>query len=110
MKGADPQKMQLLGQLASGIVHDFNNLLTGILGFCDLLLQRHQPEEMSFQDIQQIKQSAMRAARLIQKLLSFSKDVPATQTRICLKQCLQDLFPLINRMVGPKILVTIQDK
>jgi two-component system cell cycle sensor histidine kinase/response regulator CckA len=109
IKGADPQKMQLMGQLASGIVHDFNNLLTGILGFCDLLLQRHQPEEMSFQDIQQIKQSAMRAARLIQKLLSFSKDVPPTQTRICLKQCLHDLFPLINRMVGPKILVTIQD-
>ncbi len=109
MKEADPQKMQLLGQLASGIVHDFNNLLTGILGFCDLLLQRHQPEEMSFQDIQQIKQSAMRAARLIQKLLSFSKDTASTHTRICLKHCLQDLFPLINRMVGPKILVTIED-
>ncbi len=109
MKEADPQKMQLLGQLASGIVHDFNNLLTGILGFCDLLLQRHQPEEMSFQDIQQIKQSAMRAARLIQKLLSFSKDTPSAHTRICLKQCLQELFPLINRMVGPKILVTIED-
>ena len=109
MKEADPQKMQLLGQLASGIVHDFNNLLTGILGFCDLLLQRHQPEEMSFQDIQQIKQSAMRAARLIQKLLSFSKDTPSDHTRICLKQCLKELFPLINRMVGPKILVTIED-
>lgn len=109
-KEADPQKMQLLGQLASGIVHDFNNLLTGILGFCDLLLQRHQPEEMSFQDIQQIKQSAMRAARLIQKLLSFSKDTPSDHTRICLKQCLKELFPLINRMVGPKILVTIEDQ
>jgi two-component system cell cycle sensor histidine kinase/response regulator CckA len=109
MKEADPQKMQLLGQLASGIVHDFNNLLTGILGFCDLLLQRHQPEEMSFQDIQQIKQSAMRAARLIQKLLSFSKDTDSGNTPICLKQCLHDLFPLIHRMVGPKILVNIED-
>ena len=110
MKEADPQKMQLLGQLASGIVHDFNNLLTGILGFCDLLLQRHSPEEASFTDIQQIKQSAMRAARLIQKLLAFSKSSPPCEASIPLKQCLKDLFPLMYRMVGPRILITLEEK
>jgi two-component system cell cycle sensor histidine kinase/response regulator CckA len=110
MKEADPHKMELLGQLASGIVHDFNNLLTGILGFCDLLLQRHVPEEASFKDIQQIKQSAMSAARLIQQLLAFSKSSPPSHSLICLKQCVQDLFPIMNRMVGPKILLSLQEK
>lgn len=108
-KEADPNKLQLLGQLASGIVHDFNNLLTGILGFCDLLLQRHSPQEASFKDIEQIKQSAMRAARLIQQLLAFSKASPPSKAPISLKKCLQDLFPLMRRMVGPKVSLMFQE-
>lgn len=109
-KESSPDKMQLMGQLASGIVHDFNNLLTGILGFCDLLLQRHRPTEPTYQDIHQIKQSGMRAARLIQKLLDFSKEHPPVKTRFCLKQCITELLPLINRMVGPKILVMFDNE
>ena len=101
-KEADPQKLQLLGQLSSGIVHDFNNLLTGIIGFCDLLLQRHQSHQSS-KDIEQIKQSAMRAARLIQQLLNFSKSTPSCKKVFSLKQCIQNLFPLIRRIIGPKI-------
>jgi len=110
VKEADPHKLQMLGQLASGIVHDFNNLLTGILGFCDLLLQRHSSEDASFKDIEQIKQSAMRAARLIQQLLAFSKASVPSQIPISLTQCVQDLFPLMRRMVGPKILVSLEEK
>jgi signal transduction histidine kinase len=106
---ADPHRLQLLGQLASGIVHDFNNLLTGILGFCDLLLQRHSPQEASFKDIDQIKQSAMRAAKLIQQLLAFSKSSPPCRAPISIKQCVQNLFPLISRIVGPKILISLKE-
>lgn len=109
-KDGDPIKLQLLGQLANGIIHDFNNLLTGILGFCDLLLERHSPEEDSFKDIHQIKQSAMRAARLIQQLLAFSKSSPPSSVPIVLGQCLRDLSPLMHRIVGPKILLSIQEK
>jgi two-component system cell cycle sensor histidine kinase/response regulator CckA len=109
VKEAEPHRMQLLGQLAGGIVHDFNNLLTGILGFCDLLLQRHSPQEASFKDIEQIKQSSMRAARLIKQLLAFSKSTPLSYSPICLKKSLHDLFPLMRRMVGPKILLSLLD-
>ena len=105
--GENIEKMQLVGQLASGIVHDFNNLLTGILGFCDLLLNRHEPAEMTFQDIQQIKQSAMRASQLIQKLLNFSKSSPSPECSFSIKKCLHNLIPLIGRMVGPKILPSV---
>ncbi|OJU73309.1 MAG: hypothetical protein BGO07_04085 [Alphaproteobacteria bacterium 40-19] len=107
-KEADPQKLQLLGQLSSGIVHDFNNLLTGIIGFCDLLLQRHQSHQSS-KDISQIKQSAMRAARLIQQLLNFSKSTPSCKKVFSLKQCVQNLFPLIRRIIGPKIFLSFQE-
>lgn len=106
--GGEASKMQLLGQLANGIIHDFNNMLTGIMGFCDLLLQRHSPQESSFKDIEQIKHSSVRAMRLVQQLLAFSKATPPTFVPIDLVLCLQDLTPLITRMIGPKILLTIQ--
>lgn len=100
------QRMELLGQVASGIVHDFNNLLTGMIGFCDLLLQRHKPEDPSFQDLQQIKHSAVRASRLIQHLLDFSKAIPNTESVFSLQGCVQNLMPLIQRMIGPKIFLS----
>lgn len=108
LKDSDPHKMQLLGQLAGGIVHDFNNLLTGILGFCDLLLQRHTKEEGSHKDIMQIKQSAVRASRLIQQLLAFSKSTPPSLAPINVKECLQELSPLIRKMIGPQVLLKVQ--
>ncbi|MGO9391202.1 PAS domain-containing protein [Rhodoblastus sp.] len=49
------QKMQAVGQLAGGVAHDFNNVLTAIIGYSDLLLANHRPTDPSFQDIMQIK-------------------------------------------------------
>ena len=60
------QKMQAVGQLAGGVAHDFNNVLTAIIGFSDLLLLKHKPSDPSFSDIMSIKQSANRAAALVQ--------------------------------------------
>jgi len=56
---AQSQKMQAIGQLAGGVAHYFNNLLTAMIGFCDLLLQRHKPGDQSFNDIMQIKKTAI---------------------------------------------------
>ena len=67
------QRMQAIGQLAGGVAHDFNNLLTAMIGYCDLLLLRHAPSDLSFNDIMQIKQNANRAANLVRQLLAFSR-------------------------------------
>src|SRR3546814_8212742 len=52
---AQATKMQAVGQLAGGVAHDFNNILTAILGYCDLLLMRHAPGDSDYDDIQQIR-------------------------------------------------------
>ena len=70
---AQGQKMQAVGQLAGGVAHDFNNVLTAIIGFSDLLLNNHRPTDPSFQDIMNIKQNANRAAGLVRQLLAFSR-------------------------------------
>ena len=56
------QKMESVGQLAGGVAHDFNNVLSAIMMATDFLLNAHRPTDPAFQDIMQIKQNANRAA------------------------------------------------
>jgi len=70
---AQATKMQAVGQLAGGVAHDFNNILTAIIGHCDLMLMRHTPGDSDYDDIQHIKSNSNRAAGLTRQLLAFSR-------------------------------------
>lgn len=97
---AQSQKMQAIGQLAGGVAHDFNNLLTAMIGFCDLLLQRHGPEDPSFADIMQIQQNANRATNLVRQLLAFSRKQTLAPVVIDPAEALGDLSHLLGRLLG----------
>ena len=73
LKFAQSHKMEAVGQLAGGVAHDFNNVLTAIIGFSDLLLQTHRPTDPAYRDIMNIKSSANRAAGLVRQLLAYSR-------------------------------------
>src|SRR5215467_8460258 len=62
------EKLKSVGQLAGGLAHDFNNVLSAIMMATDFLLNAHKPTDPSFQDIMQIKQNANRAASLVRQL------------------------------------------
>ncbi len=97
---AQSQKMQAVGQLAGGVAHDFNNVLTAIIGFSDLLLARHRPTDPSFADIMNIKQNANRAANLVRQLLAFSRRQTLRPEVLSLTDVLSDLGNLLGRLLG----------
>ncbi|MBC7738037.1 MAG: response regulator [Candidatus Saccharibacteria bacterium] len=97
------QKMQAIGQLAGGVAHDFNNLLTAISGHCDLLLLRHEREDLDYGDLVQIHQNANRAASLVGQLLAFSRKQTLKPEMIDLQDVLSELGHLLNRLVGERV-------
>jgi two-component system cell cycle sensor histidine kinase/response regulator CckA len=105
---AQSQKMQAVGQLAGGVAHDFNNMLTAIIGYSDLLLANHRPTDPSFQDIMQIKQTANRAAGLTRQLLAFSRRQTLRPQVLQLGDVLSELQILLRRLVGEKIEVDLR--
>lgn len=98
-------KMQAVGQLAGGVAHDFNNILTAIIGYCDLMLLRHAPGDADFGDLNQIRQNANRAANLVRQLLAFSRQQTLRPQVVQVSDVLAELSNLLNRLVGETITV-----
>ncbi len=68
------QKMESIGMLASGIAHEFNNILTGIIPNAELIKMTISPDSQNYTRANSIQKSALRAADIVKKLLSFSRD------------------------------------
>ena len=100
---AQATKMQAVGQLAGGVAHDFNNVLTAIIGYCDLMLLRHIPGDSDYDDIQQIKANSNRAASLTRQLLAFSRQQTLQPEVIQLPDVISEVGQLLKRLLGAKI-------
>jgi two-component system, cell cycle sensor histidine kinase and response regulator CckA len=99
--------MDMVGQLAGGIAHDFDNVLSAIMMANDFLLNSHKPTDPAFQDILQIKQNATRGASLVRQLLAFSRRQTLRPQVIDLQEALADLGMLLRRLMGEKIKLSI---
>jgi two-component system cell cycle sensor histidine kinase/response regulator CckA len=104
---AQATKMQAVGQLAGGVAHDFNNVLTAILGTCDLMLLRHTPGDSDYDDIQQIRANSNRAASLTRQLLAFSRQQTLRPEVLQLPDVVSDVSHLLKRLIGEKIQLTV---
>jgi two-component system cell cycle sensor histidine kinase/response regulator CckA len=100
---AQATKMQVVGQLAGGVAHDFNNILTAIIGHCDLMLMRHTPGDSDYDDIQQIKSNSNRAAGLTRQLLAFSRQQTLRPQVLQLPDVISEVSHLLKRLLGETV-------
>lgn len=103
---ADSQKMEAIGKLAGGVAHDFNNMLTAILGYASMIQEDAPPRSAIRDQAHQIRRAAENAASLTQKLLAFSRRQMLQNDALDFRSLLGNLLPLVRGAVGEGIKVS----
>ena len=97
------QKMEAVGRLAGGVAHDFNNILTAILGYCSLLQLSFEASDPKLADIEAIQGAARRASDLTRQLLAFSRRQVLAPRAMDLNQVPKNLEKMLHRLIGEDV-------
>jgi len=100
------QKMEAIGQLAGGVAHDFNNMLTIILGYSGMLTEQIGPDKPIGQDLRDIRAAAERAAALTKQLLAFSRKQVFSLVAVDVTDIVGTVKPMLQRLLGERITIT----
>ena len=101
-------KMEAVGRLAGGVAHEFNNVLTAITGYADLLLARTKDLPDLRHDIYEIKTAASRASNITRQLLTFSRRHPVRPQVFDLRTVLKGMEPAFARLVGQEVRLRLE--
>jgi two-component system cell cycle sensor histidine kinase/response regulator CckA len=101
------QKMELFGRLASGVIHDFNNLLTVILGYCDLI-NAGPGGSASREHVREIEQVVHNGAALTGQLLSFARNRPIEPRPLDLNFLILKMEAMLARLLGETIQIDLK--
>ncbi len=102
------QKMEAVGQLAGGVAHDFNNILTAIIGYAHLLLMKMSDDDPSKGYVGQIRASAERAAELTNALLTFSRKQVMVPISADLNDIVGKLEKMLRRLIRESIVLRLE--
>jgi two-component system, cell cycle sensor histidine kinase and response regulator CckA len=97
------QKMESIGRLAAGVAHDFNNIITVLRGYCQVLRHRARPESMVQEAIDEIAACTDRAASLTAQLLSFGRRQTLQPRVIDLNALVEHLAGLLRALIGEDV-------
>jgi len=103
MQLTQSQKMESVGRLAGGMAHDFNNMLTVILGYTEMALARLDPAQPLFSQLQDIHKAAERSAGLIQQLLAFARKQTVVPKVLDLTQVVDGMLKMLRPLIGENI-------
>ena len=102
------QRMEAMGQLAGGVAHDFNNTMTVITGYTELLLARTPPDEESYKPLEEIRRAGVRCSALTRHLLAFSRRQVLTPSLMDLNVVVAGLGEMLPMLIGEDIQVAIE--
>lgn len=97
------QKLEAVGQLAGGIAHEFNNLLQAITGYTGYAMEGLPTEDQRYQDLQQVRTAADRAAMLTRQLLGFSRQQMLERRHVDPNGAIADLAKMLGTVIGDHI-------
>ncbi len=97
------QRWEALGRLAGGVVHDFNNLLTGVMLYCDLLLSSLDGGDRRRRYADEIRSAIVQATGLVKQLLIFARPQATLIRSLCLNDIARGMRDLLARLIGENI-------
>jgi len=99
------QKMEAIGALAGGISHDFNNILTGILGYSQMALRQATPESFIYKALEGINTAGLRARDLVKQILAFSRKSPESKQPIQIQPIIKEGLHLLRASIPSTITI-----
>lgn len=99
------QKMESIGTLAGGLAHDFNNILTAILGHTDMILATEPLSAVAMESLQVIEASARQASQVVSQLLSFARRGSNEFSPLRVNEVIENTLSMVSKLILPKIVV-----
>jgi two-component system, cell cycle sensor histidine kinase and response regulator CckA len=97
------QKIESVGRLAGGVAHDFNNMLSVIIGNTEMAMNRIAPSEPLYKSLQEIMNAAMRSADLTRQLLAFARKQTISPKVLDLNDMVTGMLKMLQRLIGENI-------
>jgi PAS domain S-box-containing protein len=97
------QKMESVGRLAGGVAHDFNNMLSVINGYAELVLNDLQPNSSSHAKIQSILKAGRQSADIVRQLLAYARKQTIDPQILHLNEALDDMLRMLGNLIGENI-------
>ena len=101
------QKMEVIGQLAGGVAHDFNNVLAIILGYSDVIMRSISSDDANHQYAEAIRHAAERAAALTRQLLVFSRKQTAQPVVLDLNEVVASMDKMLRQLIDESVELTV---
>jgi len=105
---AQVTRMQAIGQLAGGVAHDFNNILTADLGLVEQMLARHVAGDADHADLEELRVNALRGATLVRQLLAFARQQTLRLQLVDPRTAIRTLAPLLQRLLGESVVLALE--
>ncbi len=97
------QKMEAVGRLAGGVAHDFNNMLSLIIGYSEMVLEELDPKDPSYTQLQHIKKAGEHSADLTRQLLTFARKQTVSPKVIDINKVVGSMIKMLERLIGENI-------